>query len=461
MFLKFLLLEGLQGPGADAGRLLDGLADGLASSSALDCGMAEALSALRCHPLYRARLLELARDAARSEPLAPEICLCPSPLTIDTLPGRHRHAVVFAASAGFSHEFYPLAVDACSRDAERHGEMRLQLLGVHADWLDEASHVRRAIYLEPERNRLVETDWDRPFMPDSVQFLSLGDREQSHHAALAARFQCPQANHREPAALADDKAATLAHWRARGLDVPESLRVDPSDFAGASGFLRNREEFVAKPNRGTEGRQVTLLAGVGPEAEARLNRALEACRDEGAVLLQERRDGVAFRCPETGALHTLALRVNVVFDGRRHRAVSGYAQTGADSDQPASRGRGGRIRTLAEVLAHLARRRSPSAPVPAPDARFWDELVSQAEQAAAIFPGLLLAGLDVLLDVDEWGTLLPVFLEANPRPAGLCHSRLWSALPSSADPPGVGPALWDGLAALCAVRSPQNSSEHS
>ena len=72
--------------------------------------------ALERDSIYRNRLVELARDSQNSQPLAPEICLAPSPLGADTLApllsGMHNHAVVFVQPALITHELYPLVVDA-------------------------------------------------------------------------------------------------------------------------------------------------------------------------------------------------------------------------------------------------------------------------------------------------------------------------------------------------------------
>ena len=71
-----------------------------------------------------------------------------------------------------------------------------------------------------------------------------------------------------------------------------------------------------------------------------------------------------------------------------------------------------------------------------------------AEQAAwALNAGLReedylkLIGMDMLLDVDANGKLIPLVLEANPRPSGLAHSWLLD----HPDQPGVTNALFRGI----------------
>ena len=143
-------------------------------------------------------------------------------------------------------------------------------------------------------------------------------------------------------------------------------------------------------------------------------------------------------------MRALALRLNLVCDGRRHSVESAYAQIGPDAGATAG-ARGGEIRPLTAVLPHLAQRHGQKAlSVGTSD---LEQICVRAREAANVFEDLLLIGLDLVLDVDERGELLPVFLEANPRPAGLSRSRfLNSSLP------GVGTKLWDGLEYHCGHR---------
>jgi hypothetical protein len=148
----------------------------------------------------------------------------------------------------------------------------------------------------------------------------------------------------------------------------------------------------------------------------------------------------------------LALRLNVVYDGRRHRPASGYAQIGRDVSTPAACGRGGHIVSLHQALSGLVARHDPELRIAPPEAGEWQAWARQVELAAGSLQGLGLVGLDLLLDLDDDGRPLPVVLEANPRPAGLCRSRLLSGPPSPHDPIGVGVELWDGVAALISHR---------
>jgi len=369
------------------------------------------------------------------------------PLAVADRPGQRRHAVIFKSAAGFGNEFFPLAVDAYESAARHRDIPGILPLGVHVDWLDAAGAIRRALMLDAERGCLVEGPMERPFRPDSVHFLCLGSREQALHRDLARRFLCPQVNPLGPSALADDKAATLAEWSALDLETPRSERVSPGDAAAIARGLATFPEIVIKPNAATEGIGVVYPSRRDPGFAFVVNAGMEACWRLGVALIQERRDGVLYRDPDSGGLHTLALRLNLVRDERRHRLASGFAQIGADPGQPAARGRNGRILPLATVLSNLVDRRQPRRVIDGPDPARWSDIERLAARAAGVFGKLLLVGLDIVLDLDADGRPVPVFLEANPRPAGLYHSRLLSGLPSQNDQAGVGPALWRGLAA--------------
>ena len=72
---------------------------------------------------------------------------------------------------------------------------------------------------------------------------------------------------------------------------------------------------------------------------------------------------------------------------------------------------------------------------------FWDETLACAERAAAVFPDLALVGLDFVVDMKgHRPTAIPI--EANTRPAGLCHARRTIDGRS-----GVSEGLWNDLRA--------------
>lgn len=418
----------------------------------LEAGLQSCLEALRggpqaawCEssPRYRRRVIELTAAALLSAPLAPEVCLAPGPVTVEALglEGRWHHALCFAAAPLFTHEFYPLAVDALARDAARHGRPRFALLGVHLDWLSPAGQIRRLFCLDAERGYFREAELAQPLAPHSAHFLCLGHREQELHAQWSARLNCPQLNPAGPAALADDKARTLEGWQAAGVRVPCWERSAPGDVEGARRLLRERGELVVKPNQSTEGEGVAFF---GAGAEAGLERHLEVLWGQDEVLLQERADELLYCDPQTGAFHTLALRLNVVAEGGRHWAESGYAQVGAGPDRPAAGSQGCVLLSIEEVLPHLVRRRDRR-PILVPE-EAWAAVLGAAEEAARLFAGLMLVGLDLVLAAGESGAPVPVFLEANPRPAGLSHSRFVQG--PERDLPGVSLKLWDALERL-------------
>jgi hypothetical protein len=401
-------------------------------------------------PFYQHRLIDLALEALFSEPLAPELCVKFYPslqhVLSAALKGTWNHALIFASPVFFTHEFYPLAVDAFVHDSERFGSPRTNVMGAHMDWLTENGKLKRILYLDFASGRLIETDLAVPLRPDSVQFLCLGAQEREKQSALSQRFNCAQVNPASVSRLADDKAATLSGWSALGLETPAYQEIAAGDLATAFRFLDSFAEIVVKPNRATEGEQVAFFRRGQTQAKAMLERHLHCCWERGSAIAQQRRDGVFFRNPASGINQTLALRLNLAFDGERHFLESAYAQLGRDEQSPAACGRGGHIAAVDEILSFLASR-PPAGGMPIRlDLKGWDRIREQTERAAGLFRGLLLIGLDVLLDHDKDGSIIPVFLEANPRPAGLSHSRLLADDPFVPARIGVSLKLWDGLA---------------
>ncbi|MSR84530.1 MAG: hypothetical protein EXS58_16700 [Candidatus Latescibacteria bacterium] len=453
VFLKYLLLGELEDVGGWRRRWQrDPRQTGPALYRCLEASLQVGLETLRggpqvawcgASPQYRQRVIELAAAAVFSEQLAPEVCIAPVPVKAATLDlaGRWYHALCFAAAPLFPHEFYPLVVDALARDATRHGRPRFALLGVHLDWLSPAGQIRRLLCLDVERGYFREAELVQPLIPHSAHFLCLGRREQELHAQWSARLPCPQINPAGLAALADDKARTLEGWRAAGVRVPGWQRSVPGDVEGARCFLRACGELVVKPNQGTEGEGVAFFSS---DDETGLERQLEVLWAQGGVLLQERADDLLYCDPQTGEQHTLALRLNVIAEGGRYWAESGYAQVGTGAHSPAAGSHGSMLWPIDAVLPHLVRRRD-GRPVPIPE-QAWAAVLGEAEQAARLFVGLMLVGLDLVLAVGESGVPVSVFLEANPRPAGLSHSRFVQG--PECGLPGVSLKLWDALERL-------------
>ena len=401
------------------------------------------IKGLTATPRYCQRVIELAAAEVLSERLAPEVCIAPAPVAAENLglDGRWCHAVCFVAAPLFTHEFYPLVVDALASDAARGSRPDLALLGVHLDWLSPRGEIERLLVLDAARDRFCECALDHPLAPHSAQFLCLGRQEQVLHARWSARLTCPQLNPAGAAAVADDKARTLAGWLAAGVPVPAWQGLAPGEVAPARRLLQARGEVVIKPNQATEGEGVAFFsAQAGAEMDGHLTRLWE----QGEVLLQERADGLLYRDPQTNAAHTLALRLNVARAGGRCWAESGYAQVGADAHRPAAGSQGSRLCPIEEVLPHLVQRRDGQ-PVPVSSAS-WDAVLRAAEQAALLFPALLLVGLDLVLVSEEAGMVKPIFLEANPRPAGLSHARFVQG--PERGMPGVSLKVWEGLAEL-------------
>ncbi len=388
---------------------------------------------------YRRRLDELATESLMSQRLAPELGIMPHPLTPSQLhtllPAEHNHAVLFASSLLFTHEFYPLVVDAFSFDSERRGRPFFNVLGIHLDWIDPMGHAQRAIAVDLEHNRLVEAPLERALPIHSAHFLCLGSGERARHKEWSTRLAIPQINPVTAAILADDKCATTSAWADAGLQTPPFIPIGPRDLQAAIQFVSTHGEAVIKPNADSEGRGVAYIQS--PDDFAAYWRTTRSSQN---ALLQARRDRVFFKDPQTQTIRTLALRLNVGSDGVYRQVESGYAQLGAHTRSPASRGRDGAIAALADLENNLVYKSAGHWQPLFLGAHFWRETTTCAERGAAIFSDLLLVGLDLIIDVDGDGRPSALLLEANPRPAGLCHARLLRNGQA-----GVGAAMWRGL----------------
>ncbi|MHB9107239.1 MAG: hypothetical protein ACYDCO_09315 [Armatimonadota bacterium] len=380
-------------------------------------------------PELQARVADLAIDALLSERLAPEVLLLPERRA---LPGPV-HALVFSAFTHCTHELYPLLVDALTAG--------VPAVGAHESWLGEG-RLRRGILLDAEANRLLEMDFDRPVTVDRAQVLALDlTREAESHRQIERSLSgVPFTNPYAGARFLDDKVWTTSVWATDGLDVPAFLAFNPGTpdtamrGALADWLCTHNPRLVVKPADGTEGRGVALVdfaqAGERANCFTRLNRLIE----RGPALVMEERGLLRYAAPWGPVRFTF--RLNVCWDGTRAWAESGYAQAAGSPEGVASAGRGGRVVPLAEVWAHL--QQPDGQPFPAGNAD-WQAVMHTAEAGTAALAEALgpdmsrLIGLDLLLDLGDDG-IVPVLLEANPRPAGMSHACFVTAEGPTTEP---------------------------
>jgi hypothetical protein len=388
-------------------------------------------------PELQARMVELAIDALLSERLAPEVLLEPESRA---LPDAPVHALVFSAFTHCTHELYPLLVDALSAGA--------QAVGAHESWIAEGK-LRRAMLLDAEADRLLEADLDPPAPVASAQVLALDlTREvESHQQIERALPGVPFTNSYAGARFLDDKVWTAATWANAGLNVPAYLTFAPGTPDGemrtalADWLCTHDPKLVVKPADGTEGRGVALIDFAEAEGRANCFVRLHLLIGQGPALVMEERGMLRYASP-WGPVR-FAFRLNVCWDGEQAWAESGYAQAAGDPSGIASAGRGGRVAPLHEVWGHLQR---PDGLAFAPDTESWETVTHAAEAGVAVLAQALgpsmprLIGLDLLLDLED-DRIVPVLLEANPRPAGMSHARFVTAAGPTREP-GVTRRLW-------------------
>ncbi|MHB9025043.1 MAG: hypothetical protein ACYC7E_12875 [Armatimonadota bacterium] len=391
-------------------------------------------------PHMRTRLADLVVDALFSEPLSPELLL---PLQPQALPDLPIHALIFNAFPHVLNEIYPLMVDAYAADLSSSTSQTFQVVGVHENWLSDGSFMR-AIAFDVETLGVWEADVAPQPSIASAQILALNlVEEDTAHARIAqALGDIPLLNPLVGSRLLDNKAETAARWVRAGLPTPECvlIRGDLSLVerqALLQEFLDSHQKPVfLKPAGGTEGRGVTYC-DVASTTAARF--LLDAMVPHENYLVSVDHGGIRFAGPEGPVRCTL--RLNVCWNGEHTVAESGYAQVAGSLDGIASAGRGGRLVSLTELWAHLC---TPEGEPVSPTAEDWTQLTELAAAGIAALadaPLPALIGVDILLDITPAGKMLLYLLEANPRPAGMAHSRLIS-FDGPRDEPGISPELW-------------------
>ena len=238
-------------------------------------------------------------------------------------------------------------------------------------------------------------------------------------------------------ALVDHKPSTKRALTARGIPVPETYAelAVPWDLRGLASLLRDRDDFVVKPARGSGGGGVQVIAGrhggrfLKASGAALALADLEShCADilAGAfsltphadgVLIEERvradpvLDAISFRgVPDVRVLVFRGVPIQAmlrlptrVSDGRANLHLGGMA---VGIDLATGLSTHGTIRRR-QVAVHPDLRRSVAG-VRVP---YWDDIVTLAARCYDAVP-LGYLGVDVVIDADRG----PLVLELNARP---------------------------------------------
>jgi len=376
---------------------------------------------------------------------APTLRIAPGSISPTALHGIRLGLLFGAETIYFQDTVLALQTDeAVSRTA---GDPPIHVLGVRTDWLTQDNRGTTRALRVSDDGYVEEVCFKEPLSLDIVQVLHLPiAAERPFHREISSacdRAGIEQLNPYETARRADEKSWTHRLWAARGVASPAYCVVPRhsgnerifSLLCAFVGRLRHTD-IVLQPNTGTEGVGVerfrietSMLRQTGRTYPAVLHARSLAFSDD--VLVREQRGNVRFRSGtvrEEG-YRNVTFRIHVVWDGRRFISESGYAQVAQDEETfAASRGRGGDVVAIGEALSNLWRR-GPGG---------WERLILTVEEidrigrtaveaVEALHVGLdrsaylKVVGMDILLEVGRRG-LIPIALEANPRPAGLAQS---------------------------------------
>jgi hypothetical protein len=343
-------------------------------------------------------------------------------------------------------EVFPLILDAYAHDLRRHGEVNVNVIGVHYDWVSGTCKAERAIFFDPITRCLWEADLEVPLAFQSCQFLCLGQNEFQLHAELSSKFKdCVQVNSHTASKRCDDKHCSAEILSRAAVPTPRAtlLKCGQSQAeirerltaAGLCGGL----DMIVQPNHGTEGLGVTAVS-LDIDDELSIHefskQVASLMRDyPDEILVRERVSGL--RCPVAQGTRAASLRINVCWDGSRYRAESAYLQIAGDvNDVVSSVGRGGRIVTLSEgAFERLGLTSDEIALV----SRTACAAVESITAGSSFDDRLLLVGVDVLPERRGEG-IVAWILELNPRPAGLSFSELIET-----HEPGVSPSLFGAI----------------
>ena len=400
---------------------------------------------------YLDRITQVAYERYAAGSVAQDVptsIIVPTPLTrqqtYELLERRLNYVAIFGAESIYFQD----TVHALATDSSESG--RVNVLGAHIDWISpDSASIRRALAVDKD-GLVKEVAFEEPVPIHVVQILHLPIKhERQLHRKLSIRFRdsgIPQINPYEGGSeRADDKAWTHSLWVQYGQNIvspgyvliPQHNSLE--EIAGKlNAFIQNAQklDLVVQPNRGTEGRKVEKFAtGTGLKPQSPIVRYIkDHILPEDDAIVRERRGNVRYMDSSSDSFLNVAFRINVAWNGSEFVAESGYAQIAKDEETfPASRGRGGSIIDINYALANLYYQTDGG----------WIRLIPADQDVAAMRTAAINAayglnagldldrylkfvGIDILLEAEHTGVnvvnVIPVVLEANPRPAGLSQS---------------------------------------
>ena len=460
-------------------RILDLLLSSM--SNAELCSPAERESIL-C-PGYLQRIAQVAHERYAACSIVqdvPTMIIVPEPLTRqqtgDLLGSRLNYVLVFGAESIYFQD----TVHAFSVDSRCFGGVNV--LGSHFHWLSSDGRSATRALVVDETGVVKELAFEEPVPVNIVQILHLPlNRERQTHKELSLYFRnrgIRQVNpYDDSSERADDKAWTHRLWDQYGQKIVSPKHVlilqdsSPEEIVGRLRFLvenTGKQDLVAQTNGGTEGYKVEEFSGISAERLDSSSPIVAYVEDqvlpEDDAIVREMRGNVRYKSRPSGPLLALAFRVNVAWNGSGFVAESGYAQVAKDTSTfPASRGRGGTIVDINEALTSLYY----------PMGGRWVRFIPTNEDVAAMKGAATRAarglnagldvedylkhmGIDILLEVEESKadtiSVVPVALEANPRPAGLSQSSEIIGISDENPQPRISTEIFRSLASSSRTR---------
>jgi len=282
--------------------------------------------------------------------------------------------------------------------------------------------------------------WDEKIKPEISKFnkaiiLSLlGKREIKTHKEIShflTKHKIFQINPFSCSFKADDKYFTISKLKKNGISVPESLIIKKGEKDNIETKI---EEFLDKkklsffyiqPNFGTEGRETYFFSK--EEFKKDKNYIIDIIKNilqSQSVIIKEKRGNVYFYKEEEKGYRNITFRIFIWQFNSKIENNYGFAEVSKDEKSfITSPEKGGKIISFSEGLKNIYYNENGS----------FKRLVLTEEEIKFIKSEtiklykcfnkgakeqLLLCGIDFLLEYNG-KKVFPLFLEINPRPAGI------------------------------------------
>ncbi|MDP8229601.1 MAG: hypothetical protein P9L93_00685 [Candidatus Gorgyraea atricola] len=411
---------------------------------------------------YFTRIKDLAiEQAIGGERVAPELQIVPGKVKVKEakkiLGDLESFAIVHEGGRNFTNELYALIHDSLAQGVVSQGKQLRNVIGVDKHYLTEDGKARRIIIYSHITGELKEIELEEPIKIDRALTLYASKEAHREISEVLEKNDIDEVNPYKFAEKADSKSDCYRIWKRQAVISTPSTIIISQDTEknsvteklndGLTSILSEAKKrglkeipIVVQPDTGTEtqGAKAFLIDVSSPDLTQAIAHIREI-QNTDSVIVREYKGNIRYSEDGGETTYVCVFRYNVssIARGHDYEVKSGYLQLAPTPDALiTSIAKGGRIIGFSEeAFNKLYIDLGDGKPIRLMGMDNGHLVLRTGETMAkqsAMFLGLRFAGIDVTydeayrresIDKSNMTGAEPFILDANPKPAGLTHTK--------------------------------------